>query len=539
MNQNLINFFPKENEIPEHFRLQNEISQKRVLIDGEFIEWEGPFQEVYSPIYTRSNSTDELVQTKLGSYPICTSQEAEKALQAALKAFNGGRGEWPSMSVSQRISAMENFIVKMVEQREKVVKLLVWEICKSYKDSEKEFDRTVDAIKCSIEALKELDINSSRTKSDEGVVAQVKKSPYGVVLCMGPYNYPLNETFATLIPALLMGNTVLFKPPRRGTLLFEPLLNAFKECFPKGVINTLYGRGKDVIPTLMQSGKINVLAFIGSSKVVNGMIKEHPNANSLHSVLGLDAKNAAIIDKTADIDLAVKEAILGTFSFNGQRCTALKILFVHSSIADEFNKKFIEEISKLKVGMPWEDNVTITPLAEPDKPQYVQKCIDEALENNGEIINKENGGGQILNSLVSPTVIYPANEKMNLLYNNEQFAPIIPIVPFDDLESPISYITNSTKGQQAAIFSNDEDTVSYLVDALCCQVGRININAQCQRGPDTLPFNGRKNSALGTLSTIDALYALSIDSVVATKDTKSNDNLIDSVIKSGKSSRLS
>ena len=189
--------------------------------------------------------------------------------------------------------------------------------------------------------------------------------------------------------------------------------------------------------------------------------------------------------------------------------------------------------------MPWEENVIITPLAEPDKPQFVQKCIDEALQNNGEIINKENGGGQILHSLVNPTVVYPANEKMNLLYNNEQFAPIIPIVPFDDLETPISYITNSTKGQQVAIFSTNEDTVAHLVDALCCQVGRININAQCQRGPDTLPFNGRKNSALGTLSTIEALYALSIDSVVATKETKSNYSLIDSVIKNGKSSRLS
>ena len=168
---------------------------------------------------------------------------------------------------------------------------------------------------------------------------------------MGPYNYPLNETFATLIPAMLMGNTIIFKPPQFGTLLFEPLLEAFRDSFPKGVINTIYAPGSLVVPHLLASGQINVLALIGSSKVADHLKKQHPKSHRLRAILGLDA---AIILPDADLDLTVKECLLGALSFNGQRCTALKMLMVHRSIADEFVNRLTAELAKLKVGMPWE-----------------------------------------------------------------------------------------------------------------------------------------------------------------------------------------
>ena len=104
-----------------------------------------------------------------------------------------------------------------------------------------------------MEALKDLDRISSRFTIEQGIVAQIRRAPLGVVLCMGPFNYPLNETFTTLIPALIMGNTVVVKPPKLGVLLYAPLLKAFQKAFPKGVVNTVYGRGQTVITPIMTS----------------------------------------------------------------------------------------------------------------------------------------------------------------------------------------------------------------------------------------------------------------------------------------------
>ncbi len=147
------------------------------------------------------------------------------------------------MSVEERIRHVESFVRGMQEKRDAVVNLLMWEIGKSLPDAEKEFDRTVDYIRDTITALKELDRVSSRLTVEDGIIGQIRRAPLGVVLCMGPFNYPLNETFTTLIPALIMGNTVIFKPPKLGVLLHQPLLEAFRDSFPAGVVNTVYGEG--------------------------------------------------------------------------------------------------------------------------------------------------------------------------------------------------------------------------------------------------------------------------------------------------------
>ncbi len=440
------------------------------------------------------------------------------------------------MSVAGRIACVEDFTKKMLAQKDIVVKLIMWEIGKSYADSIKEFDRTVEYIYATIDALKDLDRQSSRFEIEQGIVAQVRRSPLGVVLCMGPFNYPLNETFTTLIPAIIMGNTLLFKPPKHGTLLHFPLLEAFKDCFPKGVVNTIYGRGHSIVPALMQSGKINVLTLIGSSKVANQLKKLHPKVNRLRAILGLDAKNAAIITKHADIKLAVSETVLGALSFNGQRCTALKIIFVHKDIAREFLHQLKEAVGKLKYGMPWEEGVTLTPLPEPNKPAYLKECIDDAIAHGAEVINEN--GGATAESFVYPAIVYPVNEKMKL-YREEQFGPVIPVIPFTSLEEPIEYLIGSPHGQQVSIFSNDREEVATSIDQLVNQVSRVNINCQCQRGPDVFPFTGRKDSAEGTLSVVDALRSFSIRSLVATKLNENNKHLLNDIVNGHESNFLS
>jgi aldehyde dehydrogenase (NAD+) len=523
--------FPSEEEISSEHRPPSPVHQRSYLVNGELKAWNGPVETVRSPVCVRGRD-GSLEQIELGSYPVGGEPEAEEALAAAVAAYDEGRGVWPTMTVADRIACMQNLTNQMIARRQEVVSLLMWEIGKSQADSEKEFDRTVDYIRATIEALKELDNSNSRFHIVEGTIGQIRRTPLGVVLCMGPYNYPLNETFATLIPALIMGNTVVFKPPRYGALLFHPLLEAFQSAFPKGVINTVYGRGSVIVPRLLDSGKVNVLTLIGSSKVADHLKKLHPKAHRLRAILGLDAKNAAIVLPDADIELAVKECLLGSLSFNGQRCTALKMLIVHQSVVEPFLRRFTEELGKLKVGMPWEKGVSITPLPEPGKVDYMTQLVEGAKAKGARVINE--GGGTVCGTLFFPAVVHPVKEGMKL-YREEQFGPVVPVMPFEDLETALEYVITSEHGQQVSIFSSSPDQIGRLVDPLVNQVCRVNINCQCQRGPDVFPFTGRKDSAEGTLSVTDALRSFSIRSMIATKQTEPNKQLLDAIVTEHKS----
>jgi glyceraldehyde-3-phosphate dehydrogenase (NADP+) len=531
---NLQTLFPVAGEIPKEYDLTHPIEQKEYLVNGEMRQWKGKTQDVWSPIYVKTDKGFE--QKRIGSYPITDAADAMEVLYAGVKAYSNGRGEWPSMTVAQRIECVEKFTQKMIQKRDEVVKLLMWEIGKSLGDSQKEFDRTVQYIYDTIGALKDIDRNSSTFLIEEGIIGQVRRSPLGVVLCMGPFNYPLNETFTTLIPALIMGNIVLFKPPKHGTLLHYPLLEAFKESFPAGVINTLYGRGNSIIPQLMESGKIDVLTLIGSSKVADKLKKMHPKVNRLRAILGLDAKNAAIVTESADLESAINECLLGSLSFNGQRCTAVKIIFVHKSLVDKFNEGLAKRIEALKLGMMWESGVQITPLPEPNKPAYLTELIEDAKLHGAKVINEH--GGENFKSIFFPALLYPVNSKMKV-WHEEQFGPVVPVVPFESLDEPIDYIHESSHGQQVAIFGTDVNQISELIDATVNQVSRVNINAQCQRGPDSFPFTGRKDSAEGTLSVTAALRSFSIRTVVATKATQSNKDIVNAIVENQQSNFLS
>jgi len=511
------------------------IDQQEYLVDGQFKTWEMPYNEIYSAVCKPTNE-NKLERILIGKTPKTGLPEALECLESSDKAYNNGFGEWPMFSVEKRIFHVEHFVGEMIKLKSEVVNLLMWEIGKSEKDAEKEFDRTIKYIYDTIESLKKLERKSATFTIEEGVIGQVRRSPLGITLCIGPYNYPLNETYTLLIPALIMGNVILFKPPKNGCLLHYCLSKAIQNSFPKGVVNYLYGKGSEIVEPLMNTGKINVLTLIGSSKVASDIKKAHPKVNRLRAILGLDAKNPAIILENANLENAVEECVLGSLSFNGQRCTALKILFVHENIKDEFIKKFCEKVDALKFGMPWDDKVQITPLPEVDKPKYLNDCIADAESKGAKIMN-QNGAVQN-GSLFFPAVVYPVNENMKL-YREEQFGPIVPIISFNNMQEPIDYMITSNYGQQVSIFGTDTQEISHLIDGLVNQVSRVNLNVQCQRGPDTFPFTGRKDSAEGTLSVYDALRSFSIRTVVATKETRENKEIINKIVTDAESNFLS
>lgn len=501
------------------------IEHKGYLIDGEIKNWNGASQEVYSTI----SSTEEYKPTYLGSYPELTKDEALEALDSAHNAYNLGKGEWPRMRTVDRIKCMEKFASEMITKRELIVNLLMWEIGKSLPDSQKEFDRTVQYVYDTIEDYKNIDRDAAKFEQYEGVNAHIRRGPLGVVLCLGPYNYPLNEAFALLIPAILMGNTVVYKPAKLGVLLITPLLKAFTNSFPKGVVNIIFGRGRVLASPIMETGKVDVLALIGNSKSANALQEIHPKKNRLRLVLGLEAKNPAVIMPDADLTLTVKETVSGSLSFNGQRCTALKVIYVHKAIKDEFLKEYTSAVDHLSFGNPWKENVFLTPLPEPDKPDYIQELIDDAITKGAKILNKR--GGKRYDNYIWPAVLYPVTKDMRV-YKEEQFGPIVPILSFDDLETPLNDMAESNYGQQVSLFGSDVQTLAPLIDTCVNLVCRVNLNSACQRGPDIYPFTGRKDSAVATLSVHDALRSFSIRTFVASKDSEANNKILNDLISS-------
>ena len=514
--------------IPQEYQIHTLVNQDTYLVNGELKKWTGKTTPVYSTI----SSTEDYAPTLLGSIPFMGEAEALEAVEAAHNAYNNGQGLWPTMKVADRIKCMENFVSQMKSTREEVVKLLMWEIGKSLGDSEKEFDRTVEYIYDTIESLKELNSRSAHFSKVQGIHAMVRRGPLGVVLCLGPYNYPLNETFSLLIPALIMGNPVIFKPAKHGVLLISPLLEAFRSSFPKGAINILYGRGREVATPVMQSGKVDLLALIGNSKSAIALQDQHPNKNRLRLILGLEAKNPAIILPDADLDLAIQECITGSLSFNGQRCTALKVLYVHESIASEFNSRFAAKVDELKFGNPWEKGVMLTPLPEVEKPNYIQELIDDAVAKGAKVINAK--GGQKTENSIFPAVVFPVNKDMRV-YHEEQFGPIVPILTFKDIQEPLNDMAESNYGQQVSLFGKDIKTIAPLIDTLVNLVCRVNLNSSCQRGPDVFPFTGRKDSAVATLSIHDALRSFSIRTFVASKDNAYNNGILQDLLNSKES----
>jgi glyceraldehyde-3-phosphate dehydrogenase (NADP+) len=249
-----------------------------------------------------------------------------------------------------------------------------------------------------------------------------------------------------------------------------------------------------------------------------------------------DPQNANVFDT------ALEETILGSLSFNGQRCTALKLMFVPTAHASIFAHKFAERVDSLTVGLPWQTSddgsySKITPLPNQKRVEYMQSLIEDATSKGAKIINKD--GGSVIggpdSTLMVPAVLYPVTPEMNV-YTEEQFGPVIPIAPYDNIEMVLEYGREGIYGQQVSIFTAEQNAgiAADLLDKFAPVFGKININSQCGRSPDTVPFSGRRSSAMGVMSVKDALREFSIPTVVAYKEKGPNSGIVREIEKSSR-----
>ena len=320
---------------------------------GEILPWNGRLLDVTSPIIDEATGA----RTVIGKIADMTGDDALTALEYAIGAWDNGRGKWPQMSGWERIEIIKKIQSEIKLKRNEIIDVLTWEICKSIDDAATEFDRTMEFIDASIDAYTATLNGSSGGvwKTVNGIMASIRKAAIGIMLCLGPFNYPFNETYATLIPALLTGNIVIMKIPAIGCLAHILTMEAYAKHLPKGVLNFVSGSGRVTVSPLMKSGKIDVLAFIGGSRAADAIIKDHPNPHRLKVFLQLEGKNLGVVLPDADLDVAVEQVTIGSTTYNGQRCTAIKLVMVHRSVIDPFLSRLKSNFKRLKYGMPWDD----------------------------------------------------------------------------------------------------------------------------------------------------------------------------------------
>lgn len=514
--------FPKYKDIPKEFLPDSVIKSEVSLINGEIAKIGESISDVFSPIYVFKKG--EYQKQKLGSVTMMNGQESELALFSASEAFR--KNIWKDKPLAYRISAVKIFLNELAKYKDKIVKLLMWETAKPFPEAENEFDRTIDYIeKTCDEAIKYKDEIISQ--SSAGFVGKVLRTPIGIVITMGPSNYPMYETYSLALPALLCGNSVVLKVPRYGTLLHHHILQPLRDSFPKGVINVLRGKNEETVEPLMRTGSPDMLAYFGSSMFAEPLLFAHPKPNRLIKLLGLEAKNPAIVLDDENIKETAREIILGALAFNGQRCAAIKIVFAHKSIHDKLVSELKLCIDKTIIGMPWDENVRITPIFDPNRVLYLHSLTDDAIHKGAELVNS--GGGQVIKSIFTPALL--TNIKKNMqIYNEEQFGPIIPVYEYEDINEIIDYVYDSDFGQQISIFGHNDKYITELLSHFKHQAGRININTKCQRGPDIFPFTGKKNSGQGALSILDTLLEFSLPTVVAGKANDLTSSIIQSVL---------
>lgn len=486
---------------------------------------------------TTTTSPDEaaaasLELQKLSRIPQFTTTQTLQVLEVAKQAWANGNGAWTQLSLTERCQALQKFFSQLQLRREEMVQTLMYEIGKNRIDAEAEFDRTIDFGRQVLALVQSNPDYMGSWQSIGSTTAFVKRNAVGIYLSLAPYNYPLNECYAAIVPCLLMGNVVILKLPTIGGLVHLWTIEALRDTLPPGTVSFVAGTGRSTMPPLMETGHIDGLAFIGSSKAADDLIQRHPQPHRLKVFLQLEANNLAVYlpDVFDDakspglFDTALQQAVLGSLSYNGQRCTALKLHCVPKQHAETFVTELVQRVDALNVGLPGDVHPNgspsqITPLPSPGRISYMNELLQDALQKGAKIVNRD--GGKVLggkdSTLMVPAVLFPVTSDMRV-YHEEQFGPLVPVTVYDTLDDVLRFAQDENPfGQQISLFGSVEssDAIVAAVDRFSAVFGRINLNAQCGRSPDTIPFSGRRSSAMGVMSVSDALREFSTPTVVA------------------------
>lgn len=459
-------------------------------------EWKtsmsGKTVSVYSPIDT----------SVLGNVQSVTHEEIDEVISRA----HAAQGQWEETPLHKRIQYMKNVAQWMRQYEAEFVDLLIREIGKSKKESASEISRTADLIE--YYAGEAHSLLGERLESDnfpgfeKGKISLVERAAHGVILAIAPFNYPINLAVSKIVPALLMGNAVVFKPPTQGSISGLYLTELFvRSGIPSSVMSCITGAGRDIGDYLVSHTGINMIAFTGSTKTGNTIAEKTKMTPLLFECGG---NNPVIVLPDADVEATAKELVKGAFSYSGQRCTGIKYVLAQEPSIDELLPLVMKQMEEqVSMGNPNDETTKLVgPLINEQAAIEIENGIRQALAEGAEIVM----GGKRNGWYMEPTILKNVRPDMEVI-KTEMFGPLLSFVTVSSFEEAIEIINHSIYGLQASIFTQDEGKGLSMGKKL--HVGTVQVNGSPQRGPDHFPFMGIKGSGIGVQGVKYSLEAMS------------------------------
>ncbi len=452
----------------------------------------GKTTEVHSPID----------QSVLGTIQVVTTAEIDAVMESA-KTFQSA---WEAMPLYQRVKIMHLAADWIRHFADYLIPLLMREIGKITDEAKGEIMRTADLTDYFADEAQS--IRGETMESDnfpgfeKGKIALIERVAYGTVVAIAPFNYPVNLSASKIVPALLMGNSVVFKPPTQGTISGLHLVKIFQKAgVPAGVLSCVTGGGGEIGDYLVSHPKADIITFTGSSDT-GAAIAQKGGMKPL--VFECGGNNPAVIFPDADMSLTVREIIKGGFSYAGQRCTAIKYVLATQGVLDQLMPEIVKEIAQaVHMGDPRSPETKLVgPVISEQAAEHIEQIINEAVSEGAAIVT----GGKRNAAYIEPTILTNVKPTMKIVAT-EVFGPVISFIAVKSMDEAVTMINESRFGLQASVFTKDEGTGIAFARQL--NVGTVQINGSPQRGPDHFPFLGVKHSGIGVQGVRYSLEAMS------------------------------
>ena len=454
----------------------------KMIIGGQSVEAsDGAVQEVVNP------ATHAMVDT----VPMATIEDMDLALSNARKGFSA----WSKVPLHKKIEILYAFEQLFKEVREDLIELGMQEMGKTKALAAGEINVATLLIRNFCEAARSLGGETFAPGNhpivEKDLVLTVRE-PWGVVLCLLPFNSPISLYVQKAIPALLMGNAVIVKPasdtPLCNIVMTELLL---KSGIEPNAVQIITGSGSKVGKYIVSSKDIDVVSLTGSTEVGIQIAKEC--AEHLHRVsLELGGNDALIILEDADMDLAIHESFCGRHVHAGQICCASKRFIVQNSISEEFTNRLLEKIKAIKVGNPNEESTTFGPVTSEKAAIDVERQIQHTLSQGARLLF---GGKRFNRTFIEPTLLTDVTPDMDIARDMEIFGPVWPIIGFDTIEEAIEIANNSIYGLSGGVITRDNGKAMKIARAL--QTGCCVFNGSGLYRSADQPFGGYKMSGIG------------------------------------------